>query len=139
MFFERIKNSYVLRLAKGEEIISVLTDFADKYRIEGGFVYGIGTVNNLTLGYYDKEKKSYFKRTFQADFELASLTGNISLLKGVPLVHAHVVVSDSDFNTLGGHLFSGTISVTGEFVVVLAGDAIERSPDVESGLNLLNL
>lgn len=139
MFFDKIKNSYIIRLEKGEEIISVLSDFADKYKVEGGFIYGIGTVNNLTLGYYNEEKKDYLKKTFAADFELASLTGNISLLKGAPWVHAHVVVSDSNFNTLGGHLFAGTIAATGEFVIVLSKDAIERSPDPKSGLNLLNL
>ena len=139
MFFQETKNGYIVRLEKGEEIITALSEFADKQKIKGGFVYGIGTVNNLTLGYYDTEKKDYLKKTFQADFELASLMGNISLLKGSPLVHAHIVVSDSNFGTLAGHLFSGMIAVTGEFVILLTGDIIERAFDPQTGLNLLKL
>ncbi|MCJ7507476.1 MAG: DNA-binding protein [candidate division Zixibacteria bacterium] len=139
MLFQKIKDGYVIRLEKGEEIINSLTDFADKYKIEGGFIYGIGTVNNLTLGYYEAEKKNYLKKSFPDDFELVSLMGNISLLKGNPMVHVHVVISDVNFNTLAGHLFSGTVSVTGEFVILATKDAIERAFDKETGLNLLQL
>lgn len=139
MFFQKIKDGYVIRLEKGEEIISTLTDFADKYKIEGGFIYGIGTVNNLTLGYYQAEKKNYLKKGFPDDFELVSLMGNISLLKGNPMVHIHVVISDANFNTSAGHLFSGTIAVTGEFVILVTKDAIERAFDPQTGLNLLQL
>ena len=139
MFFQQIKNGYIVRLEKGEEIITVLSDFADKQKIKGGFVYGIGTVNNLTLGYYDLEKRDYLKKTFQADFELTSLMGNIALLKDSPLVHAHIVVSDSNFGALAGHLFSGTIAVTGEFVILLTESKIERAFDPQTGLNLLKL
>jgi predicted DNA-binding protein with PD1-like motif len=139
MLFQKIKDGYIIRLQKGEEIISTLSDFADKYKIEGGFVYGIGTVNNIVLGYYETEKKNYLKKSFKGDFELVSLMGNISLLKGKPMVHAHIVISDANFTCLAGHLFSGTIAMTGEFVILLTKDAIERVLDPETGLNLLQL
>ena len=139
MLFQKIKAGYIVRLEKGEEIINVLSDFADKYKIEGGFLYGIGTVNDVTLGYYDAQRKDYLKQTFKGDFELASLTGNISLLKGRPMVHAHVVVSDANFTCLAGHLFSASIAITGEVVILLTKDAIERVFDPQTGLNLLQL
>jgi len=139
MVFRKLENGFILRLEKGEEIIATLSDFAQKEKIDGGFVYGIGTVNDLTLGYYDVDKKDYLKKAFKADFELASLTGNISLLKGSPIVHAHVVISDSNFACFAGHLFSGRIAATGEFAVHTTKNRMERASDPQTSLNLLKL
>ena len=139
MVFQKIENGYVVRMEKGEEIIDTLSDFIDKNKIKGGFVWGIGTVNNITLGYYDAQNKKYIKKTFEDDFEITNLTGNISSLNGSPLVHAHITISDSNFSALSGHLFSGIIAVTAEFVIFSTENKIERALDPQTGLNLLKL
>jgi len=43
------------------------------------------------------------------------LEGNVALKEGEPFIHAHVVLSDHNMQTLGGHLFETTVGVAGNF------------------------
>ena len=56
----------------------------------------------------------------KGEFELTSLVGNITIKNGNPFVHIHVNVSDEACNAYGGHLFSGTITATGELIIFLS-------------------
>lgn len=44
--------------------------------------------------------------------------------------------SGADYNTIGGHLISATISLTGEIFITQIDTAIERFHDKNTGLNL---
>ncbi len=139
MFFKKVSNGYIIRLEKGEEVIATLSNFTEKEKIPGGFLYGLGTVKDATLGYFDLEKKEYLKKTFNEEYELSSFVGNIYYFEGKPGVHAHVTLSGKDFNVIGGHLFSATITGTGEFFIYVSDDILERKKDSQTGLNLLDL
>lgn len=139
MQFRKINNGFMLRLMKGEEIIGTISSFVQKQNISGGFVFGLGAFKQATLGYFDAEKKEYVKTSFKEDMEFGSFTGSISYVEGKPFVHAHVVASGADCKAYFGHLFSATISATGEFFIIPSESQIERKPDSESGLNLLDL
>jgi predicted DNA-binding protein with PD1-like motif len=139
MQFRRIKDGFMLRLVKGEEIIDTLSSFVQKQNISGGFVFGLGAFKEATMGYFDAEKKEYVKTSFKEDMEFGSLTGSISYIEGKPFIHAHVVASREDCKAYFGHLFSATISATGEFFIIPSDSQIERKPDSETGLNLLDL
>jgi uncharacterized protein len=139
MQFKKIPSGFVLRLIKGEEVISALSSFVKEQNILGGFVFGLGAFKDLTLGYFDSHKKEYIKRFFPEDLEFGNLTGSISFLEGKPFVHAHVTVAGTDFKAVTGHLFSATISATGEFFIIPSDIKIERKPDSDTGLNLLDL
>ena len=129
----------MIRLVKGEEIIATLSAFVEKQKIPGGFVFGLGAFKEATLGYFDSEKKEYVKNFFRDDMEFGSLTGSVSYFEGKPFVHAHVVAGGPDARAFFGHLFSATISATGEFFVIPFDTKIERKTDPETGLNLLDL
>ena len=139
MQFKRIQNGFLLRLIKGEEVISSLSSFVEEQNILGGFVFGLGAFKDATLGYFDSDKKEYIKKFFQQDLEFGNLTGSISRFEDKPFLHAHVVAGGSDVKAFCGHLFSATISATGEFLIIPSDTKIERKPDPETGLNLLNL
>ena len=139
MQFKRIKDGYMLRLMKGEEIIGTLSSFVEKEKIPGGFVFGLGAFKDATLGYFDAAKKEYVRNSFKENLEFGSLTGSISYVEGEPFVHAHVVAGGADSKAYFGHLFSATISATGEFFIIPSDSLIERKPDAETGLNLLDL
>ncbi len=130
---------FLVRLIKGEEVISTLSSFIEKENILGGFVFGLGAFKELTLGYFDSAKKEYVKKYFPEDLEVGNLTGSISFFEGKPFVHAHITASGSDLKAFTGHLFSATISATGEFFIIPSDSKIERKPDSDTGLNLLNL
>jgi hypothetical protein len=130
---------YVVRLQKGEEVIGSLTRFAEAVDLRSGGVTGIGTVHSVDLGYFESSTKEYTHVRLDDEFELISLTGNFSTVDGKMLVHAHVALSDRQCRAFGGHLFSGVVAMTAEFVVVQSQGEIARSLDSETGLKLLDV
>ncbi|MCX7703503.1 MAG: DNA-binding protein [Planctomycetota bacterium] len=137
MKVKEVKNGYLIVLERGEEVVKSLTDFAKKQHLEGGEIHGIGGVTNVTLGFFDTKKKEYIRQRFDANFELLSLVGNISLLEGNPFCHLHAVISGGNFSVFGGHLFEATISVTAE-IYIRVQPKVERQPNPDIGLNLIN-
>lgn len=139
MQFRKTQNGFIVRLMKGEEVISSLSSFVEEQKIPGGFVFGLGAFRDATLGYFDSARKEYVKNFFKEDMEFGSLTGSISYVEGKPFIHAHVVAGGPDAKAYFGHLFSATISATGEFFIMPSDIKIERKADPETGLNLLDL
>ena len=54
------ENQYILRLDRGEELISSLKKFCKKEKIGAGFFWGLGSAARMELAYYDLGKKKYF-------------------------------------------------------------------------------
>lgn len=67
---------------------------------------------------------------------MTSLMGNISIKDSQTYLHCHVTASNDDYNTIGGHLISATISLTGEIFITALDGKISRYLDNETGLNL---
>lgn len=134
----KIRNKYFGRIFKGEEIITSIVAFCKENEIRNGHITAIGAAEKLKLGFYDTSEKKYLYKDFDGDYEITSLTGNITLLDGNPFPHIHIHISDRNFKTWGGHLVSGTVSVTCEFVIENFDTSVSRKPDPETGLNLIS-
>jgi len=132
-------NRYYVVLEKDEEIISKIKEFAKYQNVKGGSIKGIGTLKDPELGFFDLNKKEYKKQIFKGDFELLSMDGNISTLNDELIIHIHALISDSEFRTLGGHLFSGKITGTAEIIIDYYGEKLKREHCNESNLNLLKI
>jgi hypothetical protein len=139
MFFKKIPNGYLVRLEKGEEVIESLIKLADKEKILGGFLYGLGAVKDVTLGYFDVANKAYMTKDFDDEYEVTSLVGDIYYFEGKLGIHAHVNLSGPDFNLIGGHLFKAVITGTGEFFIHTTEETLKRKKDPSTGLNILDL
>ncbi len=133
----RSGGGYLLRLMRGEEIHESLTAFARDQGLRGAAVRGIGAVEEVEVGYFHRDRKSYERRVLPGIHELLSLSGNLSGKDGEPFLHAHVVLMGADFTLSGGHLFRAVVAVTGEIAVVLADLDLVRTPDPDLGLALL--
>ncbi len=116
-------SGYWLILGRGEEIISTISSWAKKEGIEGGTVVGIGGVSEAELGAYELKSSQYLRKKFSGEYELASFVGNINK-EGV---HAHAVISSHDYAAISGHMFSGKISLVGEFFVTKT-ESLEKAP-----------
>jgi hypothetical protein len=138
MDFAKFGSKYIVRLDKGEEIVSTLKEFCSKNSIKLGTVYGLGSTNDITIGLFNTHEKKYFSKEFKGDFEILNLTGNISTMNGETYLHLHVSISDSDLHSYGGHLNSAIVSGTAEIVVESIEGAVDRKFDSEVGLNLYN-
>ena len=140
MRFEKVaENGYMIRLDAGEEIMEYLKKFSIKNRIKSCWFSGIGAVRKAELAYYDLKKKEYETRKLAGDFEVVSLSGNISWLGSEPVIHAHIVLSGRDMKTHSGHLMRAHVSATLEIFATCFAKKLGRGKDKETRLNLLHL
>jgi predicted DNA-binding protein with PD1-like motif len=105
------------RLAKGEDLLGALTSCAREHGISLGEVQAIGAVSQARVGYYDQAERKYYYLDLNNPREILSLTGNISLKDGEPMVHAHITLSGDDGRAVGGHLAEGTLAFACEFAI----------------------
>ena len=101
-----------------------LVEFARQNRLGAGHFTAIGAFRDVTLGYFDWEKKDYKKIPVDEQVEVLSLIGDVALKDGEPKVHAHVVVGRSDGSTRGGHLLEAHVRPTLEVIL----DRVARAP-----------
>jgi uncharacterized protein len=137
MKYAETSDGYMLRFEKGEEIMAGLSAFISEKKIPSGSLWGIGAITDITLGYFSSHEKKYYKQAFNDEYELLSLSGNISYLNDTPMVHAHIVVSKTDYSLLGGHCFSAKVAITVEIYIHKFDKVFHRAMDPEVGLNLL--
>jgi len=138
MLHKKFGNIFIIRLEKGEEIITTLSKFLSKKKISSAFFSGIGAVEKAVIGFYDLNEKKYFWREFM-ECEVVSLSGNVSILDDRPFIHSHVVLSDISYNCFGGHLREATAGATLEIKLEMLDGKIARKFDTVTGLNLLDL
>ena len=133
------ERGHLVVLDRGEELMSALTAYVTEQRITAGSITGIGAVRDTKLGYYDVETNEYRKHAVPASCEIASFMGNIATVDGAPFIHAHVVLTQSDFSCVSGHCFAATISVTGEFVIHPRDYEAKRFPVPGMALKTIDL
>ncbi len=128
--------SFLARLDHGAEIIGQIADVAREKRIRAAAISTVGAFTRADLGFYDQTGQEYRVRAVEEPVEIASCTGNISLIEGEPFVHSHAVLADSSGRVLAGHLVRGTIFAAELFVQELAEANLHRAWDKQTGLKL---
>ena len=137
MEYRRFGETYVLRLDRGEEVLSCLERFCRAESITLGSVEGLGASDHVVIGLYDVGERVYHKSTFDEPMEITSLLGNISTKDGATYLHVHINLGRADSSVIGGHLNECRISATCElFVRPLSGTVERRLDEAETGLNL---
>lgn len=134
-----MKDKYLLRLERGEEIISSLKEFLAKKDIKAGYFFGIGAISACEIAHYDLSKKKYSTEHHEAPLEVLNMTGNIAMKDNERIIHAHVTLSDKDMRAFGGHLNSATVAATIEIVLIPLYGIVRREYSEEIGLNLLDI
>ncbi len=128
---------HVLALEPGEQVIETLARYLTERHIAAARVTAIGAFRRLRLKYFDMGLLAYDEREMDTQVEVVSLTGNVALFEGQPYIHAHVVVSDQDYHTYGGHLEEATVEPTLElFLTPLPGE-LPRERNARTGLTEL--
>ena len=83
--------TFKVNFSSGDELLSGLTEFAEKNHITSAYITGLGGLVTATLGWGDPPKGAFKKIAVDQKCELVSLTGNISLRDGKPYVHTHAI------------------------------------------------
>ena len=143
MEYKRFEDKFVLRIDKGEEVISTLKEFCRDKRIELAEVTGIGAASLVEIGLFNVNTKEYKTKEFNGMFEITSLVGNITRKDEEPYLHIHINFSDEEGNAFGGHLVKVNISATCEIIIseIIADEIngnVGRKFNDEIGLNLLD-
>jgi len=137
MEYRKFNTTYVIRMDRGEEIITSLTDFCHKEGVRLGSVTALGAADHAVVGLYDVSRRQYHKRTFDEPMEITSLVGSISTKEGEPYLHLHINLCREDMSVIGGHLNECCISATCEMIVQEIDGIVERKLDEDvTGLNL---
>ncbi len=127
----------VLILEKGEPILENLKRAAVDLSIQGAFLTGIGAVQDVSVGFFDKESKTYKENRFEGPVELLALNGNIAWEGENPVVHLHALMGYEDGSVVGGHLLEATVAVTLEIFVHKFGKRLDRARVEDLGLSLI--
>jgi predicted DNA-binding protein with PD1-like motif len=132
--------NYVVKLKKGEHLAAALEQFCNETQLHGAWVSGLGGTLEATLGFYNLETKEYEWRTFEGLREIVSLGGNLAADKdGKIMFHLHGVLSDREFQTVGGHVKDLVAGATVELFVHRTWKPLGRTLDREIGLQTLDL
>ena len=136
MEYRKFGDTYVVRLDRGEEIVTQLKALAAQEHIRLASVQALGAVDDFTVGVYNTETKVYASNHFQGAFEIVSLTGTMDTMDGQPYLHLHMSAGDGEGKVFGGHLNRAVISATCEMVIRCIDGEIDRFHSDEIGLNL---
>ncbi len=115
MEYTRSGSDIFARLDPGDEIHTSIQAICKEEGVSGAAITsGIGRVRETDIGYLG-EDQIYRRIVLKEASELLSMQGNVAVLDGEPFTHIHIVLSDDDHAVHGGHLFSSTVHVVGEF------------------------
>tara|TARA_B110000014_G_C19984147_1_gene509618 strand:- start:244 stop:675 length:432 start_codon:yes stop_codon:yes gene_type:complete len=134
MQYKHVDKDYFIYIEKNEKVMDTLTRFCKKEGISNARISGIGAIMESEIGAYDTVGKEYIRKQFPDVLELVSFEGNVTLKDGEPFVHAHVVFSNHEMNTLGGHLFEMSVAAVGEFFLRKFENNAYRKLDEDVGL-----
>jgi len=92
---------YVIILAKGDEVMSDLTDFARQNKVTSASFTAIGAFSHATLAWFDDGRKEFKLIPIEQQVELVSMIGDSALANEQPAVHTHVAVASFDGTVRG--------------------------------------
>jgi uncharacterized protein len=133
------QKTFAVVFDQGEEVVAGLLAFAQGNSLAASHFTAIGAFSDVTLGYFDWEKKDYRKLPVREQVEVLSLIGDVALNEGEPKVHAHVVVGKVDGTAHGGHLMEAHVRPTLEIILVESPGHLQRKTDEETGLALISI
>lgn len=137
MEYRAFGSTYIVRIDRGEEILSQVKRVCEAEKIRLGKITGIGAVNRAVVGFFETATKEYHSTVMTGDFEITSLMGNITTMEGEVYLHAHANLAGPDNRSFGGHLNEAVVSATFEVILQAFEGEAERLFDDTIGLNLL--
>lgn len=132
------ETTYAVIFGKGDEVLAGLAQFAEEKHIAAARITGIGAIQSATLGWLDPQRKMYRLIPIASQSEVLSLLGDIALLHGQPVIHAHMVVGYPGGSVHGGHLIEAHVWPTLEVIVTAYPNAMRKQMDPESGMALID-
>jgi predicted DNA-binding protein with PD1-like motif len=131
------RKQYAVIFYQGDEALSGLLEFAEKYHVTNAHFTAIGAVSGATLGWFDPQRRMYKKIPIEGQHEVIGMSGDIALYQGKPVVHTHMLVGNSDGTTRGGHVLAAYVSPTLEVMVTADPVTMHKRFDPDTDLTLI--
>jgi predicted DNA-binding protein with PD1-like motif len=129
---------YVLIFAKGDEVVSGLTEFAEVYHIKSASYTAIGDALSAKIGWFDYNHKMFKVIPINRPCEVTSLIGDIAVFNGKPVAHSHINLADEEGITHGGHLLALIIGPTLEVFVTVYQSPLYKKLGPEFGAGVID-
>ena len=136
MEYRKFGDTYVVRIDRGEEILTSLTALCRKEDIRLASVDALGAVDHAIVSVYDVPTKTFFRKEFNEAMEISNLCGTVSRKDGEVYIHLHATLCDTNLAAHGGHANELRVSATCEMVVRTIPGEVGRQLDENIGLNL---
>ena len=130
------EKTYAVIFDKDDEFLAGLTEFITREHITAAHFTAIGAFSRATLGYFERDRKTYKKIPIGEQVEVLSLVGDVAIADDKPQIHAHVVVGTSEGMARGGHILEATVWPTLEVILVEEPVYLRKRHDPETGLAL---
>ena len=98
---DRGERTFVVVFDKGDEVVAGLTAFAAREHLRASQLTAIGAMRDVTLGYFDRDRRDYTRIPLAEQVEVLSLIGIVTLDGSKPKLHAHIVVGQADGTARG--------------------------------------
>lgn len=129
--------TFVIAFEKGDEPVSLLTQFARTNALGSSQITAIGAFERAVVGYFDRTRKEYVRIPLDRQMEVLSLLGDVAHHDGDPVVHVHAVLGLDDGSTRGGHLLEASVWPTLELVLTEWPEHLSKRFDPDVGLALI--
>jgi predicted DNA-binding protein with PD1-like motif len=133
------ERTYAVVFAKGDEIMSGLTEFAVREKLVAGHFTAIGALESARFGWFDRAQKAYRDIPIDQQVEMISLIGDLGVVNGAPQIHAHGAVGFRDGQLRGGHILEAIVWPTLELFFTAYRTPLIKAHDAETNLSLFDL
>lgn len=129
---------FILLLKEGESIFDEITRCATTIDLKSAAISGLGSIGDITIGFFDHQTNQHLTRVFSGIFELVSLNGNITFADDKYFLHIHAAIGDGEFNVYGGHIMNAFAGPSTEISIIPFPAKISRKYNEKLGIRLIS-
>ena len=126
-------------LDPGDEAVAQLTALVRERGLTAAQVTAVGAFARATVGWFDREAKSYRPIRIDEQCEVLSLVGDVALGDDESQLHLHAVLGLSDGTTRGGHLLEAEVWPTLEVIIRETPAVLRKTDRPELGIAVIDL
>jgi hypothetical protein len=130
--------TYIMVFSPGDEVMSGLLEFADKYHVKSAHFTAIGDTYAAKIGWFDRSKKQFKVIVIDKQSEITSMIGDIAIYNGKPVAHAHINLAAEDGTVRGGHLLEAFVAPTLEIIITVEPATLYKKFDADFGGALID-
>jgi predicted DNA-binding protein with PD1-like motif len=128
---------FILSLKEGNNLFQGIIHYATSINLLSATFTGIGALSDITMGFYHRDTQQHTKRLFTGTYEIASLSGNITLTDDSWFVHIHAAIGNDQFQIFGGHLIDARASASTEISIIPLNYSVKRKKHPELDIKVI--